>query len=62
MSNCCQQSLKEAFGARKSATVDNDNASSDSELWFSGSDSNITDPDVDHTPEVANQPTGALDS
>ena len=65
MSTYCQQSLKEAIGARKSATVENDNVCSDSELRLSGSDSNITDPDVNHTPEapeVANQPSGATDS
>ena len=58
MSKCRQQSLKEAFGAGKSATVENDNVSSDSELRFSGSDSDIADPDA---PEVADQPTGTSD-
>jgi hypothetical protein len=68
MSNSRQQSLKEAFGARKSATVENDNPSSDSEL----SDSDIADPnppdiEVDDTPEAtecetAGQPSGASGS
>ena len=61
MSNRRQQSLKEAFGARKSTAVEKDNVSSDSELRLSGSESVIADPDVDHTleSEIADsQPSG----
>ena len=68
MSNRRQQSLKEAFGAQTSATVEND-VSSDPELQLSGADSDTSDPDVDHTltleapeSEVADesQPSGTL--
>lgn len=64
MLNCFQQLLKEAFGAIKSTTAENDNPSGDSELQLSGSDSDITDPDVDHSqgeePEdIIDQPSGA---
>ena len=65
MSNRRQQSLKEAFGARKSTAVEKDNVSSDSELRLSGSESDIADPDVNHTleSEIADsQPSVTSDS
>ena len=67
MSNCRQQTLKEAFCARTSTTVENDNVSSDSELRLSDSDIADTPPpevEIDHTPEleIADQPSGASGS
>ena len=67
MSNCRQQSLKKAFCARTSTTVENDNVSSNSELQLSDSDIADTPPpevEIDHTPEleIAEQPSGASGS
>ena len=67
MSNCRQQSLKEAFCARISTTVENDNVSSDSELRLSDSDIADTPPpgvEIDHSPklEIADRPSGASGS
>ena len=67
MSNCRQQSLKEAFCAGTSTTVENDNVSSDSELRLSDSDIADTPPpevEIDHTPgeDIADQPSGASGS
>ena len=51
MSKCRQQSLKEAFGTKKSATVEHDTISSDSELQLSdSSDSDIMP--AEHEPEA----------
>ena len=67
MSNCRQQSLKEAFCARTSTTVENDNVSSDSEFRLSDDDIADTPPpevEIDHTSvlEIADQPSGASGS
>lgn len=49
MSNCRQQYIREAFGATVCATVENGNISSDSELRFSNSESDIN---IDQTPDA----------